>query len=313
MAWQAGIVNSAADLVAAIQAFAVAQGWTLTGSVLSKGAAHVEITAPSASEVRIRGARNGVFSGGDVCSRHSRVAFTAWPSSIELQMFAHVSPDTVWITLRINATDYMHLGFGSMAKYGDWVGGQWFHAQHHMSNRDGNCCSTIDGYLSTTWAGEEARECGLFWSQRDGRDWDFGGYPCKTSYLHCELRGYVWEATGSAADKTALNVVHCPTILSPIHRSNPNGFNGQTVLTPFQLFLQNTDGHYMSIGHLGHLRFVKLTNYNPGDIIEIASDRWRVFPWLRKDLSLPNGRAPTYSDGTFSTGVMGVAVRYDGP
>lgn len=129
------------------------------------------------------------------------------------------------------------------------------------------------------------------------------------SNLHCELRGYVWEPpTG-----TATIGVHCPTILSPIQKYNPNVFNGQTVLTPFQLFLQNTDGHYMSIGHVGHLRFVRMTNYNPGDVIELGADRWKLFPWHVKNAAYPDGKQAAYSDGNYSTGLLGVAVLYDGP
>ena len=90
-------------------------------------------------------------------------------------------------------------------------------------------------------------------------------------------------------------------------------FNGQTVLTPFQLFLQNTDGHYMSIGHVGHLRFLRLTHYNPGDVIELGSDRWKLFPWHIKNAAYPDGKQVAYSDGNYSTGLLGVAVRYDGP
>lgn len=308
MAWQAGMVSSAADLVAAIRAFAVDHGWTLVGNVLSKGDAYVAITAPSASELRIRGARGGVFSGVDQCPRYSRIYLTSWPSSAEIQLFAFDGPDTVWCVMRTSATDYMHLGFGMIQKYGTWGGGQWFHAQHTPSSADGSVCSLIDGSQQPNYS-DAAKECGLFWSPQQRNGWDGAYTENAASSLHCELRGYVWEPpTGP----TGIGV-HCPTILSPIHKTNPNVFNGQTVLTPFQLFLQNTDGHFMSVGHVGHLRFVRLTNYNPGDVVTIASDRWRVFPWFRKDTAFPLGKQAGYSDGSFSTGVLGVAVRYDGP
>ncbi|NMG48943.1 hypothetical protein GO613_12615 [Azoarcus communis] len=312
MAWQSSVVNSAADLVASIVDFAVAQGWALSGSVLSKGGAYIELTAPSVSEVRIRAARGGVFSGIDLCPRYPRIFITSWPSSAEVQLFAFDDPDTVWCVLRTNSTDYMHLGFGSIAKYGDWAGGQWFHAQHTGSNTDRQVCATVGGgaqpYFNTS-----ARNCALFWSQRDRDLWSGGSTVNKCSFLHCEVRGEVWPATGPSNDASDLNVIHCPTITTPIHSNNPNVFNGQTVLSPFLLFLQNTDGHYMSVGHLGHLRFVKLTNYNPGDIVSIAGDRWRVFPWDRKDPTNPDGKAPSSGDSSASTGLLGIAISYDGP
>jgi hypothetical protein len=295
MAYQTGVITSAADLVAVIRDFAVANGWTANGSVLSKGGTYIRLTAPNASEVRIEGARNGNFVAPDLSVRHSRIRNTAWPASATYHLAAFNDPDTVWCTINFAVTTHQHIGFGTVEKYGNWAGGGWFHAQHTPASADGNVGSRIDGWqYPLYWS--SPRECALFWS------------PFKpdqenaASSLHCELRGHVWEPP---INNTAIGV-HCPTIMSPIHKYNPNQFNGQTVLTPFLLFLQNADGHYMSIGHVGHLRFVRLINYNPGDVIELGTDRWKLFPWHIKDAAYPDGNCD-------STGLLGVAVRYDGP
>ncbi|MCO1335464.1 hypothetical protein MO867_14085 [Microbulbifer sp. OS29] len=315
MAYQTGIVNSAVDLLTVIQGFAQNNGWTLNGSVLQKSDAYIKLTANSDDELQITGLRDGLSSDPDACPRYSRIAFDTglWPTNAAYHIAAFSNPDTLWVTMVSGVTDHWHLGFGTLEKLGNWTGGQWFHAQHSSSNAGNNCYSTVLGGTYSMWGGDTARECALFWSQKDGRSWDSQSHISKCSYLHCELRGYVWESTYSANDKSDLNAVHGPTIFRPIHCSNPNKFNGQTILTPFNLFLQNTDGHYMSIGHVGHLRFVKLTNYNPADILTVGSERWKVFPWHRKDSAVPNGKEPNYNDGSFSTGVLGIAVRYDGP
>ena len=80
MAYQTGVITSAADLVLAVSGFAVANGWTANGSVLQKGGTFVRLTAPSAAEVRIEGARNGNFAAPDLCPRHARIYNTAWPA-----------------------------------------------------------------------------------------------------------------------------------------------------------------------------------------------------------------------------------------
>lgn len=308
MAYQTGVITSAADLVLAVSGFAVANGWTLNGSVLNKGGTFVRLTAPNASEIRIEGARNGNFAAPDLCPRHSRIYNTAWPASAVYYLVAFESPDTVWCTLTFAVTTHQHLGFGTLEKYGDWVGGGWFHAQHTPGSADANVCSLIDGQQQPYYSGSP-KECALFWSPSMRDSWNGYYLENAVSSLHCELRGYVWEPpTGS----TAIGV-HCPTLLTPIHKVNPNVFNGQTVLTPFQLFLQNTDGHYMSIGHVGHLRFVRLSHYNPGDVIELGPDRWKLFPWHVKNAAYPDGKQVSYTDGNYSTGLLGVAVRYDGP
>lgn len=313
MAYQTGQVVSAAGLVAAIQTFAQANGWTLTGSVLSAGDAYVRIQSLVPDAVDITAFRGGVETSPDASPRNARIAFATgeWPASATYHMFAHSNPRTIWITMIANVVEHFHMGFGELNKYGTWNGGQWFHAQHSQDNYGANCFSTITGARIAIYGG--TNECGLFWSQKDGRGWDSNSRNNKCSFLECDLRGYIWEATGAANDKSDLNAIHCPTIIEPIQRRHPNNFNGQTVLHPFELFIQNTDGHYMNLGHVGHIRFLKLTNYNPGDILEIGAERWMVFPWYKKDTSKPDGKEPTYSDGSFSTGVLGCAVRYDGP
>lgn len=308
MAYQTGVITSAADLVVVITDFAVANGWVSNGNVLSKGGTYIRLTAPSTSEVRIEGARNGNFVAPDLCGRHSRIYNTAWPTSATYHLAAFDNPDTVWCTINFAVTTHQHIGFGTIEKYGDWAGGGWFHAQHTPASADGGVCSVIDGSQQPYYP-SSPRECALFWSPQLRDAWNGYYQENAASNLHCELRGYVWEPP---IGNTAIGV-HCPTIVSPIHKYNPNVFNGQTVLTPFQLFLQNTDGHYMSIGHVGHLRFVRLTNYNPGDMIELGTDRWKLFPWHIKNAAYPDGKQVAYSDGNYSTGLLGVAVLYDGP
>lgn len=312
MSYQTGTVASSADLASAIRTFAIANGWATGGlnEVVSKGECHVRITSPNSSEVKIESARNGTFSSPDICPRFSRINLTAWPGSATYHLFAFTNPDTIWCTLNFAVTDYMHLGFGMLQKYGSWVGGQWFHASHTQlsSSKDGGLMSMIDGGGRGFGTASPATETGLFWSPEMSES-NGGQYiENAASHLHCELRGRIWEPPQST---TGIQI-HVPTVLGPIHKYNPNSFNGQTLLTPFQLFLQNTDGHYMAIGHVGHLRFVKLTNYNPGDVIEIGPDRWKLFPWHRKDIVNPDGKRPAAADMAWSTGVLGVAVRYDG-
>jgi hypothetical protein len=311
MAYQTGVITSAADLVTVVRDFAVANGWSASGDILNKGASHVRLTAPSLSEVRIEGARGGNFSAPDQCPRHARIYNTNWPASAVYHLVAFDNPDTLWCTINFAVNRHQHLGFGTMEKYGVWEGGDWFHGHHTTSNIDANCFAVVDG-KGRPYYSASPNNCALFWSQQDYSPWGTASNN-KCSFLHCELRGEVWPATGATNDASDLNIIHCPSILSPIQKYNPNAFNGQTVLTPFQLFLQNTDGHYMSIGHLGHLRFVRLTNYNPGDVIELGADRWKLFPWHIKDANYPDGKAPAYSDGSFSSGLLGIAVRYDGP
>lgn len=312
MAYQTGTVSSASDLASTIRTFALANGWASGGlsEVVTKGGCHVRISSPSESEVKIEGARNGSFTAPDICPRYSRINLTAWPSMATYHLVAFNNPDTIWCTIVFAVTDHMHLGFGSLQKYGTWSGGMWFHASHTQlsGSKDGGLMSLIDGGAAPFGTGTSATEAGLFWSPRMDESLGGGYVENAASSLLCELRGRIWEPPLSTTGVQ----MHGPTVFGPTHKYNPNAFNDQTVLTPFQLYLQNTDGHYMAIGHVGHVRFVKLTNYNPGDVIEIGPDRWKLFPWHRKDVNNPDGKSPSGANFNWSTGVLGVAVRYDG-
>lgn len=310
MAYFTGSVNSSAQLATLLKNTAAANGWSLTGDVVSKNGAHIRITAPDTSEVRIEGARNGNFVAPDICPRYSRIRLTNWPSSATYHLIVFENPDTVWCTINFDTITYMHIGFGVLQKYAAWDGGMWYHAQHTTGVSDLQGYSYVDGDIRSYYA-NSGNECALFWNQRDYHIWG-GANNNKVSMLHCELRGEVWpgfeQGTGVNND---FNMIHCPSIIRPTHKCNPNTFNGQTVLSPFMLSLQNTDGHYMPVGHVGHLRWVKLTNYNPGDIIQLGTEKWLLFPWKQFDITRPDGTNDTrYS---LSTGVNGIALAYDGP
>lgn len=310
MAFQSVVVNSAVDLKTAIETFAQSNGWTLSGGVLSKNGCYTMLTVPSTSELRIQNAKNGDFTGVNIAIRYSRIYNTVWPSSATVYMVAFSNPDIVWITMNFDVVKFMHLGFGNIVKYGTWNGGQWFHAQHSSRVADGNVCSLIDGYQNPYFP-SSAGECALFWNtiSRDS----FNGYNVENnaSSIECDIRGYIWEPKAGTNGDT--DTVWCPRMISPIHMKNPNVFNSQTLLTPFQLWLKASDGYMQCLGHIDHVRFVKLTNYNPGDRITLGSEQWTLYPWYIHDVSNPDGRQPNYHDGTSSTGVLGVAVKYDGP
>jgi hypothetical protein len=309
MAYQTGTVTSTSDLASVITNFAVANGWTLNSGVLSKAGAYIRLQVISVSELRIDAARNGNFSTPDISPLYSRIFNTTWPSTATYHIVAFSNPDTVWCTINFDVIKFQHIGFGTIEKYGTWNGGQWFHAQHtqESGSKDGNVTSYIDGDV-VPLNSMITTECALFWGGRmnDNVVTFRDNGPSK---IQCDLRGNVWEPPPS----TTGNQIYMPQIVTPIHKTNPNAFNGQTVLTPFTPFLKGGDGYFMPIGRIGHLRFVKLANYDPGDVITIGSDKWKVFPWYIKDTTKPDGERTPTSSATQSTGILGVAVRYDGP
>lgn len=310
MAYSSGTVTTAAGLVSAIQAFATVNGWTVAGDYISKGDVYVHLWAESVKEIRIQGARGGTWTEPDICARYAKLYFAAgysWPASATYHLFYSGTPDTLWCTLNWDVVRWMHIGFGMLSKLGTWTGGQWFFATGcmHFGGNHLLIQEHIDGlFQSISTSGEDSPAL-PFWSSRDR-----AGYSGKNSFVECALRGHIWEATGALNDSGDGNTIHCPTVITPTQKRSPNAINAQTILTPFDLYLRDTDDYYMAIGRPEHIRFVRLANYNPGDTLTIGSDAWRVYPAYVLDATQPDGKLGCYGC-TPSTGNLGIAVRYD--
>lgn len=308
MAFQSVVVNSAVDLKAAIETFAQSNGWTLVSDVLSKNDCYVKLTVASVNEIRIQGAKNGDFAGVNLPPHYNRICISTWPSNAAVNMVAFSDPDIIWMTMNYDVVKFHHIGFGNMVKYGAWTGGQWFFATHTTYNSDTRCASYVDGLAGVGYG--YGGEAALFWDARCIDDWSGGYIHTNSTFVECDLRGRIWEPPASADEN--LNYFTA-RVISPIHRKNPNVFNGQTLLTPFQVWLKSADGYLQCLGHVDHVRWVKLTNYNPGDLITLGSEKWKLYPWCVHDVTYPDGKGSRYSSQSASTGVLGVAVKYDGP
>ena len=310
MAYLSVVVNSAADLKAAIESFAQTNGWTLTSGVLSKNGCYVSIYVAAVNDLRIAGGKNGDFTGVNA-SYTKRIHVSTWPSSATVHLFGFNNPDTIWMTMNYDVVKFHHMGFGNMIKYGSWGGGQWNHGQHTMyaGSIDTKCFATLG--LSSRASSSTGVQCGFFADGADGHSWDNGYLENTPTHLECDIRGRIWEppyANGNGDDK-----YWTFRFLTPIHYKNPNVFNSQTLLSPFQIWLRASDGYLQCLGHVDHIRWVKLTNYNPGDVITLGSDQWKLFPWCVHDVSQPDGQSVFYGQQLPTTGVLGCAIKYDGP
>lgn len=304
MAYQTGTVASAAALQSAIEAFATANGWSLTSGVLSKGASFIRLTTPDAATLKIEGCNDASFAGGALCPRWSRVHMAAWPATLTYHLHAHASPDLIWCAVNYGVTDWQHVAFGDLAKTGTWTGGNWFFASVCSDTRLNGHPEQV--YMDSTSSGANRFTPGtttmnapaLFWGQL-AANWNFE--QTRTSFIHCELDGNVWPAANASGTAPSF-----PAVADPVHRRIVSSTDDEMVLVPYWLGVLRPDGYWSDVGHFAHLRCARLDQLAPGDVVDVGSDRWAVYPWLRRDSAQPNG-------GDYSTGLWAVAVRYDGP
>ena len=96
----------------------------------------------------------------------------------------------------------------------------------------------------------------------------------------------------------------------------PSTWNTESTLMPIRFYKERPSFKASMILDCENARHLRIDNLMPGDILIIGSDKWKVFPWYRKDSAARNGTASISSDGNLSqnhTGTFGWAIRYEGP
>jgi len=220
------------------------------------------------------------------------IPFASWP--ITYYLFYSGTPDQVACIINYDATKIQVLMFGDIVKVNSsaFVGGNWFFASRVASHQ----YIINDAYAQITdsiLAGVSGGSIPMPFI-----DSSAVGVVYNNSQIHCEIDGIVWADTGVAAT----NVMQPDYTISSLFRS-PNSWNNQSDLIPIHLQFRMLSTLFGYIGYIEHIRFIRIDNYNLGDIITLGTDQWKVFPVFQKDATNRNGT-------TGSTGTLGFAIRY---
>lgn len=328
-------ITSMAVIKGYIEAACVLNGWTLTGGWLIKGECEIRLTQRTGT-ITFTGPDIRPYDelmleqrtpSGTVCVRPSFIRVSTF-SGIDCSINIHIcdNPDTVWITAKANTDTFFHMGFGYIQKFSIWKGGCWIHgAQGEHLGHFGELAT--NNWATLTAAGTASsdnnnvtdnlgvafppspKHCGPFWQSTDSQQ-TYGTAKFTNSFIHCELRGRTFEYDGRGEGSIGYtDGILSTSLFGGLTATGDNDFNSQTILYNFMLALNNASGVPVPIGIIEHIRFVRMNNYLPEDIIEVGSEKWKVYPFSRRDITYPNGKSPTPSDYIVSTGLLGLAVR----
>lgn len=328
MAYQAGTVSSADNLLATLAAFAVANGWTqnmlqVDGDGyrlhLNKGDCFANLRSSllvgpryanasweqgvwvrastgysGASAWDAQPGDSGVFAYvGKTFSNLGRDATMigmSWP--MNYHAFAHAAPDVIVFVVEFQPGMFQWIMLGEVKKYGTWTGGGIVAAScaYVRANTSFNAAANTFSISGASYC----RTYAPFHYQAGGY---YNGYGDENtnSMLHAEVDAQTWLKSGTYSGDTKL--VQGNMYSSPLNSRSPNTFNALGVMTPLWLFTAN-GSHQTILGVLEHVRQLPIDNFSPGDIFTLGGDRWMVFPYFEK-----NGY----------TGRYGWAIRYDGP
>lgn len=123
------------------------------------------------------------------------------------------------------------------------------------------------------------------------------------SWVNHGLDAHGWTFNG-----TQFSIPIGPRHISTLLTTQPSVWNSEATLLPQRCYKERPSFKATLIADLQFSRILRIDNLTPGDIITLGADKWKVFPWYRKDSSARDGGASINHTGTF-----GWAIRYQGP
>ena len=300
MAYVTGTASDLAGLRTGILNACTANGWTLTGAILSKGAVFITLTV-NGNFLDLHsgtGASGGALTGTPGANRNARIgtltsgmAPFAWPLTYEV--FIGSSPDEVYAVITYSGVYHQWLAWGRSSittlGTGAWYSGSLDSVSALSSGIQIDAAqagSAGFGTRSSPNAGCPA----LFWATF---------YNSASIIGESINHGLPGSTNGwSGAD------INAARYRAPLDFCLPSAWSSETVLLPIQAFSTAYGSSKLAmVADLAHARACRIDNLTPGQIITLGADEWKVFPWYLKSA------APSST----STGGLGLAIRYDGP
>lgn len=296
--YETGTATGPADLIAKLEVFAAANGWTVntptSGKVFTKGGIYFGLNWDT-DDVWVCGATG--YNAGSAWSAQPGASVSQCRSNDmagpfqTYHFFTGTAPDYIHVVVEKTAGVFKHFVFGQMIKHGSYVGGEYIGAVYwHMAmpsasvtpnHPNGNYhCTPFDvaGQLTTA-------------SNRGAVRADIDG---KTN--NWMIFNYVHNYSGNYAK----GVVRSPGgILESLHERSPSEFNQLTPLLPMLIGVERGSGLVSPAGYVPDMRYVNMTNFEPSELITIGSDEWLVFPLIQKTATWDNLSSMVPSSGTF--------------
>ena len=325
MAYVTGTAANIAALRAAIADTLVANLWTADGAIVKKGSIAAELVTMT-DHVRLicgTGSTAGVLDGRPVPLADGKDRFVSlapigaqnfqWP----VTYFIHVNtaPDEVVVVVRDQVDRYSYIAFGHSPLANSPTQGQWY---------AGSCSASVDRQdnhaidYSTSGFSGKIRTAVMFAMHRPNGNTQ-QHTQSQQSFVRHGLDGNTWscegDAIGSVSGTTqAFNLTpsraNAFIPVTEMLKKSPNPWNGEATLLPILPMVFRASDFTSIVAQLEHVRYVRVDFLQPEQVLTYGPDKWRVYPFVRKDTTERDG-LPTQS--ITHSGTFGFAVRYDGP
>lgn len=314
MPYYSSVANNYEDLRTGLFSACTANGWSLSTDVLTKGTLALQVKV-----ITTAGASDGegvVLQGGTSATGATLVNpslnrarlgpistsgnAVTWPVTYEIFLFD--DPDEVYLVLNTNVDQYLWLAFGKSTVPGI---GLWFDATTCLNKLSAgpNLVSLV---ISSGVGGNPSSSVSVALFSATAQT--ATGVQYNKDSMHIDLDGVIWggnPATNQWDAPYAFNALkYCYNLLTLL----PNAWNGEGVFVRIRPGMGRAGNKWSVVADLQHARYVRVDNYDPGQVVTLGPDVWKIFPFYRKNTTSRNGGTGINHSGTF-----GWAIRYDGP
>jgi hypothetical protein len=331
MAYYTGVATNYADLLNALTSNCQSNGWTWADGILSKGALYVSAVEATATTgflagIRIQGGtgKSGSSLTGAAWIRPKMAApytaiTVAWPVEYHLHIFT--APDEVYMIVKYNVDRYMWLSFGQSNVPGLTGTGLWtsaVSANRHVSSSYGSGGTYFNNNHYSTYIGDASQanhvtSAGFFMVGQHSPQVAISQSAQQDSYSNTLHTGFDTVAGGWTYYPywdydTGFNDFGATA--GQLATRSLSLWSQEATMIPFSVYENRGSSKVALVMQPKNSRFLNITNYEPGQIITLGADKWKVYPFAKKNASGMTSEGQYYAA---DSGRHGWAIRYDGP
>lgn len=313
MGYYSGTAASLTALRTALLTHAVADGWTLTGDVLSKAGVYFQIQETATNITCLGCEDNAVANPAPAVVMIGRIYDVvgqpireiSYPCNYEVFGFGQ----ELYLSVNYDVSLYQWMAFGKTTVPGVPGQGGWCGATVGSTVPNGaasgvyapiafaqTAIATFSTPISSALCTAQ-----LFVSHDNAT---YNGTSWRNSWVNHGLDGHGWQY-GATTSYPSVGL----RAISQLLWQQPSAWNSEAALLPIRAWKERPSYKSSLIADLENARLIRLDNLTPGDILIVGSDKWRVLPWYQKNSAVRNG-ATVPAD---HTGTFGLAIRYEGP
>lgn len=280
MAYETGNTTGNSDLLSKLSTFAQANGWSYGacsggGMVLSKNGVFTSITS-DAGAVYMMGCTG--YSSGSTWNNQpgnsGRTAVTNYMGGSHKAYHFFAGNTYIYVVVEVTTNIFRHFNFGELTKFGTYSGGAFVNGTR-WSTQASRPIYTHTEYANDPWGFYQVVP--------------FDG-ACYTNHSSNHVRADIdgnsnkfWTLYRAESGGEANSVVRSNTgLMDSLFDRSLNSFNQRTILLPIYVSVSRPAGLYSLIGMAPDIRYLNMSNYNPGQTLTIGSDEWVIFPLVQK-------------------------------